>query len=818
MSFYSPTKLFKRSASLILLIVGLAISMPAQAQNLGSIDFENLKSSDLSDAQVQRFWERAQEQGYNLQDVQQLAIARGMSPGEVSKLAQRVRQLKLTTGTDSLKFQNQLRRVARDSLLSDRQSAMKRDSADKKSRIFGANLFERENLSFAPSLNIPTPESYQLGAGDEIIIDIYGATDKNYQLTISPEGSIILPRVGPVYLNGLSIAEARVRLRNELSNIYGGLRKDAQGQQRSNVRISLGNIRSINVTVLGEATLPGTYTLPSLATAFNALYIAGGPDSTGTYRNIEIVRNGTVVDTLDVYDYLTSGSQPGRVQLRDQDVIKIGSYLSRIRVGGRFKRNGIFELRKNETIGDLVNYTGGFSEKAYSKRITLVRETPTELVIKDVAYPEQRGFEMQNGDSVYVGKILQRFSNRIQIEGAVFRPGAYELKDSTTVYSLLKRAEGVRGDAFLNRGLIYREREDLTTKSIAFSPRDILNNPAQNDIALKPNDLVVINSQFELQDKFNIRIGGAVQQARTYPYVYDMTLEDAILQSDGFDRSAAPYRVEVARRVTDTDSARYVPNEIAETFQFSVSKNLELTEKGREFTLEPYDQIFVRSSPAYFKQQNVEINGQVIYPGEYALKQQQTRISDIIEDAGGMTRFAYPDGANLTRENIQEINTAFLNIADSLETKQQLNAGRIKVGIELDEILANPGSEYDLLLRDGDVLEIPKQLQTVKISGEVLQPVGIRYEKGRSFRDYIRAAGGPTNQGERKDAYIVYANGEVDRASRFLFFKNYPDVKPGATIFVPPEEPDAGLTATERISIFSTILSTLAIVSNAIFR
>lgn len=799
---------------LFILLAALTFARPASAQNVGSINFKQLQASDLSNRQIKRLWKRAQKNGYSLLQLKQMAVARGMDPAEASKLVQRVRNLGTQAQYNpSLQQPGILRSVFRDSLLSKRQHGQSR--FQRQSRIFGASLFNNQNISFTPALNIPTPESYQLGTGDEIIVDIWGATDKTIHLQISQDGTVMLPRVGPVYLNGLSIKEARGLLKNDLEDIYASLKND-----KSKLRLTLGDIRSIQVTVLGDVTVPGTFTVPSLTTAFNALYIAGGPDSTGTYRKIKIIRNGSVVDSLDVYNFLVSGQMPKSIHLRDQDIIKIGPYLTRIDLTGRTKRNGIFELKPGETISDLIRFAGGFATGAYTKTITVVRETPTESKYMNIQYPQQKNFVLQNGDSVHVGKILKRVTNQVKIHGAVYRQGPYALRDTTTLYSLIKRAGGVRDSAFLNRGLIYRERSNLTTKVMSFNPRKVIADPAEYDIPLQENDSVVVKSIFDMRNKYTIQVYGAVQDTGSYPFVYDMTLAEAILQADGFDPSADPYRVEVARRVTKIDSIDYVPKNIVKTYSFSVNKNLKLTARGNNFELYPYDQLFVRSSPAYYKQQNVRVKGQVLYPGKYALKAQNSRISDLIKQAGGLTRFAYQRGATLIRhvKLTNQVDTSAVNIADSLNANSNIGQTTYQVGINLAKIMKHPDSKYDLFLHKGDLLKIPKKLQTVRITGDVLHPVIVRYAKGRSFKDYIRAAGGVSNRGQRKDAYIVYANGSVDRASHFLFFRNYPKVKPGATIYVPPKPQNKGLSTAALISVLSTVVTTLAIVARVILK
>lgn len=795
----------------------------ATAQDIGSIDFQNLRSSDISDQQLQRLWQRAQNQGYTIQQLEKMALARGMAPAEVSKIVRRVRNLRLQQESQQMVqgpgngVATQLRRVTSDTLdtLGFGADSLRREK--KKSKIFGANLFRRNDVTFTPSLNIPTPADYQLGPGDQLIIDIWGAAEQTYEKTVSPEGTITIDNLGPIYVNGLSIKKARERIKSELSKIYSGLQAEEGQPTDTRARISLGNVRSIKVTVLGEAQYPGTYTLPSLATVFNALYSAGGPDTTGTFREIEVIRGDSIAATLDIYDFLVYGNQQNNIRLRDQDIIKIDPYISRVKVGGELKRAKHFELKKEETIQDLLTYAGGFASNAYTKRIKVFGNTETQKRINGIKYPEQSGFTMHDGDSVYVGKVLDRFANRVEIQGAVFREGAYDIRDTTTVYSLIQRAEGLKEDAFLNRGLIYREQNDLTTKAIPFNVQELITNPEEYDIELQRNDVVQISSIFDLREDYTIDVVGAVQDPGTFPYVEEMTLEDVIFQADGFKESAAPYRVEVARRIEGGDST-FVPRDIAEIHRFKVSENLKLENRAADFTLKPFDKIYVRKSPSYVEQQQVTIKGEVLFPGQYTLDRKYTRISDLIQRAGGLTEYAYPKGGNLTRNIEQKVDTSHINIPDTTQAGEGLQLTETKVGIQLDKIMKNPGSEYDLILREGDVLEIPKKLQTVQIAGEVLYPVSVRYKDNLSFKQYIRAAGGASNVGKPKDAYIVYANGEVDRTRKFLFFRNYPDVRPGATIYIPRKKQERELTAQERISIYSALVSMAAIVTNTIFQ
>ncbi|WP_441000684.1 SLBB domain-containing protein [Fodinibius sp. SL11] len=788
----------------------------AAAQDIGSIDFENLRASDLSDQQVQRLWERAQSQGYSLSQVEQMAMARGMSPNEVSKLVRRVRNLRMQNGGQQGQRQNnQLRSVNRDTTFMMQPDSLQKDTL--RSRIFGADLFRRDKVSFTPSLNVPTPENYQLGAGDQLIIDIWGAAEQTYEVTVSTEGTITIANLGPIYVNGLTIETARERIKSSLSKIYSGLQSDTDEPTDTQARISLGNVRSINVTVLGESRFPGTYTLPSLATVFNALYSAGGPDSTGTFREIEVIRGDSIAATLDIYDFLVYGNQKDNIRLRDQDIIKIDPYISRVELNGKTKRTGIFELKEGETIQDLITFAGGFASDAYTKRLKVIGNTGSQKRINDIRYPEQNDFQLRDGDRVQVDKVLDRFANRVEIQGAVFREGDYELKDSTTVYSLIQRAEGIREDAFMNRGLVYREQNDLSTEVVSFNVRELLNNPEQNDISLQRNDIVRISSIFDLREDYTISVVGAVQEPGTFPFVENMTLEDVIFQANGFKESAAPYRIEVSRRIDSGDSM-YVAREMAEIHRFRVNENLELDDKTAGFTIKPFDKIFVRNAPNYYEQRQVTIKGEVLFPGKYTLDEQDMRISDLIQRAGGLTQYAYSPGGNLTRDIEQKVDTTFLNIADTLDSGSDLQQKTTKVGIDLAKIIQNPGSRHDLILREGDVLEIPKELQTVRVAGEVLYPISVRHQDNLSLKDYLRAAGGASDRGKPKDAYVVYANGEVDRARKILFFRNYPEVRPGATVYVPKKEQRRDLTPQERISIYSALVSMAAIVTNTIFQ
>lgn len=785
--------------------VFILLSFSAQAQNLGSIDFENLRSDDLSDQQIENLWERAQSEGYSIDELESLATARGMQSSEVSKLSSRLNQIRSGSeqGQVDSSIQNSEDRLRETEDDTEVDTINTVSVSDTERPIFGSSLFTNRNLTFEPSQNVPTPRNYELGPGDEIVIDIWGAAENSYQLTVSPEGSIQISSIGPVYVSGMTIEEASELIINRLSNIYAGLTGD---RKDTFANISLGRIRSIKVNIVGEVRLPGTYSVSSLATVFNALYNAGGPSRNGTYREIQVIRGNEVIEEVDLYDFLVYGDQSSNIRLRDQDIIKVRPYLNRISLNGETKQQGLFETKEGETFEDLLDFSGGFNQQAYTKRVKIKRNTETERSIQDIRYPDDKNIVLQSGDEITVGKILDRYANRVEIQGAVFREGEYELQENPTLYSLIENADGLMGDAYMERALIYRTRPDYTVRIISVNLGDLLNNPEENDIELEKDDLIQISSIFDLREDYSVNIGGEVLSGGTFPYRNDMTIKDLIYMAEGFTTNAAEYRIDVARRVTD-DKSGEVRDQIAEVFTLEVTDSLALSNPDTEFKIEPFDQVYVRSSPSYVEQQTVTVTGQVLYPGTYVIDDRDFTISDLIDEAGGITEFAYPQGASLNRE--------FNNLDQSPNIDEPTLS---QVGIKLDQIIRNPDSAEDLLLVPGDRVNVPVRMETVNIQGEVLFPINTRYERGKSFRSYISSAGGITDEANRKKAYIVYANGEVDRVKQFLFFKSYPKVEPGSMIFIPQKKEEVDLSPQERIAILSTIVSMAAIVTNTIFQ
>ncbi|WP_103665506.1 polysaccharide biosynthesis/export family protein [Gracilimonas amylolytica] len=802
------------------------LSLPLLAQDVG-IDFENIKVDQLSDSQISQLYQRMQDRGLSISEVEQLALARGMDPAEISKLRRRINDVRSSSGdssqlTGDRQGRNQQGQVQGQlppgmqppfqSVKVDTMDMLLDNNKPDSSTVFGSSVFSNQYLTFEPSVNIPTPENYVLGPGDELVVDIWGASENTYQLPVSPEGAVRIDNLGPIYVNGLTIEEARERLTNKLSEIYSGLKGE---DKNTYVQISLGDVRSIKVNMVGEVNVPGTYTLSSLSSVFNALYAAGGPNEDGTYRSIKVIRDGSVFKEIDLYDFLIHGDLSSNITLQDQDIIKVDPYVNRIQVKGEFKQVGLFETLEGETFEELLSYTGGFNQYAYTKRVNVERNTESEKRVIDISYPDQANTILRSGDIVTAERILDRYENKIEIEGPVFRPGVYQLEQNATLFTLIQNAEGLMGDAFMERAIIYRTLPDYTIEAIPVNLNDLMADPSTHDVELEKDDRIKISSIFDLREFQTVKISGSVLTPGTYPFVQKSSLKDLIFEADGFRDEAAPYNIEIARRIAD-DHSGTIQNEIAEIITVNIENGLLYSKELEEIELKPFDQVFVRKSPSYETQQTVKISGEVLFPGEYAISSRDFRLADLIEKSGGLTEFAYAEGASLTRDIIDEVDEREINLADSV--LQQRTQSLSRVGIRLNDALNDPNSNYNLLLQPGDQIKIPKRLETVQVRGEVLYPINVRFEDSKSFKSYIGSAGGFTELANTKRGYVVYANGEVDRTKKFLFFKNYPDVEPGSTVIIPPKEQRDRLSTTERITVLSTIVSLAAIVTNTIFQ
>lgn len=689
--------------------------------------------------------------------------------------------------------------------------------------VFGREIFSDKNLTFEPDLNIPTPRNYRLSAGDELLIHVWGDSELNLQRTISPDGTIIIPDLGPIALSGLTIDEAASRIRQELGRIMATI----DGREPNTfVSVSLGQIRSIKVNIVGEAVVPGTYTLTSLATLFNALYAAGGVNNIGSLRNIKVYRNSVEIANLDVYDYLLFGRYDTNIRLEDNDMIIIGPYEQLVTARGKVKRNRIFELKKGETLSQLLDMAGGFTGDAYTKDVTVKRKSGTRYQIATVTEEQFPTFTFHDGDSLLVDSVIPFYENRITITGAVWRPGEYELSSSVhTVRQLVKQAAGLKGDEFIGRAQITRLNLDFTHSVIALNIRDILQGSSP-DFELQNEDQLYIPSLFDLQEPYTVKVGGAVNQPDTIlPYRKNMTIEDAIVLAGGLQEAAATVNVEVARRIKDSRSAKS-SDQIAHVYKFSLQDDLAMTACDTLFTLEPFDEVYVRFSPGYQKQQVVQVNGEVMFAGSYALPHKNTRLSDLIKESGGITSGAYVKGASLKRklsdDELRQVETLLQLSNSNKQSKDSIglsmaNIHDYPVGINLEKALSHPGSTEDLVLQDGDILYIPQQQSTVKISGAVTYPNSITYMKGMSVRDCLSQAGG-YNDLSRKYPIVIYMNGQVATTRKTaIFFKRYPKVEPGCEIVVPRKsQRDRGASLSEIMSISSSATSMAAMVTSII--
>lgn len=689
--------------------------------------------------------------------------------------------------------------------------------------VFGREIFSEKNLTFEPVLNIPTPVNYRLSASDEVLIHVWGDSELNLKLTISPDGTIIIPDIGPVALSGLTIETAEQRIRQELGRIMATI----DGREPNTfVSVSLGQIRSIKVNIVGEAVVPGTYTLTSLATLFNALYAAGGVNNIGSLRSIKVYRNSKEIANLDVYNYLLHGEYNTNIRLEDNDMIIIGPYEQLVVAKGKIKRNRIFELKKGETLSQLLDMAGGFTGDAYTKDVTVKRKSGTRYQIATVTEEQFPTFTFHDGDSLLVDSVIPFYENRITISGAIWRPGEYELSPSVhTVKQLIQQAAGLKGDEFIGRAQITRLNPDFTHSVIAINIQDILNGTSP-DIELQNEDQLYIPSLFDLREPYTIKVGGAVNQADTIlPYRKNMTIEDAIVLAGGLQEAAATVNVEVARRIKNPQSSQST-EQIAKVFKFSLKDGLEITSGDTLFTLAPFDEVYVRFSPGYQKQQVVKVNGEVMFAGSYALPHKNTRLSDLIKESGGITPGAYVKGASLKRklsdDEIRQVETLLQLSNSNKQSKDSIALSMADihdypVGINLAKALSHPGCTEDLVLQDGDILYIPQLQSTIKISGAVTYPNSITYNKGMSVRDCLSQAGG-YNDLSRKYPIVIYMNGQVATTRKTgIFFKRYPKVEPGCEIVVPSKsQRDRGASLSEIMSISSSATSMAAMVTSII--
>ena len=802
-----------------------------------------VSAQKMSDDQVIEYVMAAQEKGESQQQIAKDLLRKGVTMDQVNRIKRKMENQKATgvgaTMTEKERTRKAPNKNGAVELQSTKEEKGKMNTAEreemmgeeldflfpdstlmfmaeekKKKEIFGHRIFQNKDVAFEASYNLPTPANYKLGSGDEVVIDIWGASQSTIQETISPDGNIYVENLGPVHLSGLTVTQANNYLKKQLGQIYSSISGD---EPESNIRLSLAQNRTIQVHVMGEVENPGTYTMSSFATIFNALYQAGGVNEVGTLREVKVYRNDKMVATYDVYDFILNGNSDMGIRLEDNDVVSVDAYKNLVSVTGNVKRPMYYEVLDNETLEQLMKYAGGFAGNAYKEDVRLIRNGKREREIYTLNTAEQQSFILADGDSVSVDSIMPSFANMVEVKGAVYRPGQFQMDGRVnTVKQLIECAGGLKDDAFMNRAILNRRNPNNTMENLAINLEELMSGKAA-DVALRKNDVLLVPSLFDVQEVQTVTIFGEVAFPGTYEYVENMSVEDFIVNAGGLTEAASTAKVDVARRVKNS-RATSASDTISHMYSFSISDGL-IVEGNPNFTLMPFDEVYVRKSPGYFKQENVVIEGEVLFNGTYALEKKNQRLSELVASAGGLTPQAYAQGARLVRamtdEEKMRLETTMetslqlaKDKADSLAIRNKImNQTDYPVGIELDKALAKPGSDADVTLRDGDRLIIPQYSNTVKMSGEVMYVNTVSYKKGKGLRYYLDQAGGYSNEAKKSKVYIVYMNGTVARANRL----NRNAIQPGCEIVVPIKDRER-MKTTEILSLGSTSASLATVI------
>jgi protein involved in polysaccharide export with SLBB domain len=759
-----------------------------------------------------------------------------------------------TKGTDTTKLPviqdknnnniNQLRKEVAgglDNTIEPKVGLTKGDSlAEIEKKIFGFAVFHNANSSFTPNLNMATPKSYIVGPGDALILQVYGVAQSRYALTVSPEGTITIPDIGVVRVSGFSIDALKTILINKLAIRYSGI---SGASPNTFLELTIGNIRTIKVNMVGEISRPGTYVLPSYVNVFNALFAAGGPTSKGTFRYVQVYRANRLVAEIDIYDFLINGKIISNIRMEDDDVILIRPATNRVEIAGEVRTTGIFELKPKETFTDALKYAGGFTDMAYKSMVNITRKGVTEMQVFDLPNSQFTQASLNDGDYINVGAILDRYTNRVQISGSVNRPGAFAFTKGMTAQDLIQKGGGLKGDAFLKRALIFRTKSDFTQEAVTVNLSNTNGKDGAANIELQREDVLSISSIYDIQEEFYVQVLGEVNNGGVYPYADSLTVGDLIYKAGGFKYSASGSFIEIVRRIATTEK-------VADILTVSINKDLSISEAGSKLVLKPFDQVFIRATPGFEIPKIVNVTGEVMLKGAFAIDKKEMRISDLLTRAGGITKYAYVAGAtlvrrtkkfvaptnselennnlnnlksNMNKDNISAVSESNRELNKRIDTKIKQNVETVTkeqdirnkellkqnlfkdntatfaygntnaldekeqelVAIDLADILKKPGSDVDLVLKEGDILNIPEKLETVSIKGGVLYPVSVRYEPSLSFNEYINRSGGYTTKAIRNKAYVLQANGRVQRVKTFMFFRSYPKIEPGAEIFVP---------------------------------
>ena len=747
-----------------------------------------MAQTGMTDAQVIQYVQEGLSQGKSQQQLMMELSAKGVTTEQALRLKQMYENGEISTESTQTKTVTDTSRMRESTEANKAEEAPKQESAPAEApvkvnplseMVYGRNIFTNDKLSFEPDLNMATPQNYRLGPGDEIIIDIWGASEDIIRKEISPDGSINVPGLGVISLNGMNIADAKEYLKSELSKIYAD-----EGNQ---IQVTLGKTRSIKINVMGEVMVPGTYTLSAFASVFHALYSAGGVTDLGSLRNIKVARNGKTVAEVDVYEYIMQGKTSDDINLQEGDVVIVPTYDAIVKVEGKVKRPMKYEMKDNETVSTLLKYAGFFAPNAYKNSVRVVRQEGREYSIATVERDNFGAFKLMDGDVVSADSIINRFSNKLEIKGAVYRPGIYEYCESiNTVKKLLRQADGLLGDAFTNRAVLYRQRDNLTSEVLPVDVKGILDGTAE-DVELRKNDILFVPSIYDIKNIGNVYISGEVVKPGTYPYADNMTLEDIVITAGGLKDAASLVRVDISRRMKDNKGTHAIDT-VGQNFSFGLKDGF-IVDGEPGFVLEPFDQVFVRRSPGYSEQKNVTVNGEVLYSGEYSLNYKNERLSSLISRAGGLTVFGYARGAKLTRvandheikrmQNVIEMMRR--ELGESLANSLMLELDSVfTVGIDLEEALKNPGGSADIVLREGDVISVPEMTSTVKINGAVMMPNTVTYQKGKKVSYYLDQAGGYSQNAKKTKKFIIYMNGEVTKVK-----SRSKKVEPGCEIVVP---------------------------------
>ena len=751
----------------------------------------SLYAQSMSDQQVLEYVQESVKQGKEQKQIAAELARRGVTKEQalrVKELYERRNGTSVSTmgGTDQ--NEARLREETKDetSAMLDEQPTT--EELSREEQVFGRNIFNTRNLTFEPNNNLPTPPNYRLGPGDEVVIDIWGASQNTIRQTISPDGTINLQELGPAYLSGLTVEEAGRFLKEELGKVYSN--------EKNQIRVTLGNTRTIRVNIMGEVVQPGTYSLSSFSTVFHALYRAGGVNRIGSLRDVRLVRNGKKIASVDVYEFIMQGRMTDDLSLQEGDVVIVPAYESLVKMSGKVKRAMKFEMRPGETLSRLLEYAGGFEADAYTKTLRMVRQNGEEYEVRTVEEKDYPVTELRDGDVVTVGAILDRFTNKVEIKGAVYRPDIYELDgEVNTVRALIGQAQGLMDDAFTNRAVLQRQRDDMTSEVLAVDVKALMDGRIP-DIPLRRNDILYIPSIHDLSDLGSVSITGEVANPYTSPYADHMPLEDLIIQAGGLREAASTVRVDVSRRIKDPKSL-HTTDSIGQMYSFALKDGF-VIDGQPGFELRPYDQVFVRRSPGYQVQQNVSVGGEVLFGGTYTLTSRAERLSDLVKKAGGVTPSAYVRGAKLTRVANAEEKRRMQDVINLMG--RELGQGALDslgirvqdtytIGIDLEAALASPGSDADLVLREGDVLQVPEYTNTVKISGAVMMPNTVSYAEGEGVKYYLGQAGGYSQHAKKSKKFIIYMNGQVAQVKG----SGRGQIEPGCEIVVPNKKKKNGV-------------------------